>query len=108
MTCPAMKLANKIEVHLKLDETPGYHLTNEDQQMIIDCLRFTSMYEVEKGELMAYVKGLHDANNIIGALWSDLFNKDLIRAEGSDYFDKWRGRIRALAIIDPPGGTKPS
>ncbi|MBR0875015.1 hypothetical protein JQ633_31975 [Bradyrhizobium tropiciagri] len=42
MTCPAAQLANKIEVHLKLDETPGYYLSTEDQQMIVDCLRFTS------------------------------------------------------------------
>lgn len=42
---PALILANKIEVHLKLDETPGYYLTKEDQQMIIDCLRFAAMTE---------------------------------------------------------------
>lgn len=42
MACPAALLANKIEVHLTLDETPGYFLSQEDQRMIIDCLRFTS------------------------------------------------------------------
>jgi hypothetical protein len=42
---PALILANKIEIHLKLDETPGYYLTNEDQRMIIDCLRFAGLTE---------------------------------------------------------------
>lgn len=47
MTCPAEVLANKIEVHLKLDETPGYYLSTEDQQMIIECLRFASRSKSE-------------------------------------------------------------
>ena len=108
MTCPAKLFANKIEVHLKLAETPGYHLSSEEQRMIIDCLRFTSMYEVAPEHMVTYAQGLHDANSMVGALWSDLFNKDLVKSEGADYFDKWRDRIRALAIIEAPGGVSHS
>lgn len=58
-----------------------------------------------ESELKAYAKGLHDADEMIGALWSDLFNKDMVKAGGADYFDSWRGRIRALAIIEAPAGV---
>jgi hypothetical protein len=34
------ELANKIEVHIKLDETPGYFLSQEDQEAIVAALRF--------------------------------------------------------------------
>ena len=94
--CPALLLSNKIELHLKLDKTPGYYLTKEDQEIIIDCLRFTSRYQ---DDLSAYVKGVHDADAIVGALWSDLFNKDLVKAAAADYFDKWRTRIRGLGSL---------
>ncbi len=43
-------------------------------------------------------KGIQDADAMVGALWTDLFNKDLIKPDGADYFDRWRGRIRALAV----------
>lgn len=61
-----------------------------------------------KEELEAYARGLHDANEMVGALWSDLFNKDLVKAAGADYFDKWRDRIKALAVTERPNGTSPS
>ena len=38
-------LANKIELHLLLDETPGYILTKDDLEAIIESLRFASRYE---------------------------------------------------------------
>jgi len=66
----------KIAEHLKL-EKQGQRMTRD--------------------EIAAYAKGLRDADEMIGALWSDLFNKDLIKAAGADYFDKWRGRISELA-----------
>jgi hypothetical protein len=34
-------------------------------------------------------------DRFIGALWTDLFNKDLVKAEGAHFFDQWRERIRA-------------
>lgn len=37
------ELANKIELHITLDATPGYHLTQEDQEAIVAALRFTDM-----------------------------------------------------------------
>jgi hypothetical protein len=37
------EIANKIELHLKLDESPGYHLSTEDQEAIIEALRFTDL-----------------------------------------------------------------
>lgn len=37
------ELANKIELHIKLDETPGYNLTQEDQEVIVAALRFTDL-----------------------------------------------------------------
>lgn len=37
------ELANKIELHIKLDETPGYNLTQEDQEAIVAALRFTDL-----------------------------------------------------------------
>jgi hypothetical protein len=43
-----------------------------------------------------YAQGVADADQLIGCLWVDLFNKDLVKASGADYFDKWRDRIRAL------------
>src|SRR5205809_7228678 len=64
--CPALLLADKIELHLKLDETPGYYLTKEDQEIIIDSLRFTSRYQDDPS---TYVKGVHDADAMVGALW---------------------------------------
>lgn len=50
----------------------------------------------------AYAQGVADADQLIGCLWVDLFNKDLVKASGADYFDKWRDRIRALKS----GGAK--
>ncbi len=43
-------------------------------------------------------KAIQEADAMVGALWTDLFNKDLVLAEGADYFDKWRLRIRALTL----------
>lgn len=66
--CPASALADKIELHLKLDETPGYYLSVEDQQIIIDCLRFTSQYrpapmsdDPEKQAIIKLVNGFANA-----------------------------------------------
>lgn len=42
MGCPYTELANKIEVHLSLDETPGYYLSEADQTMIVRALRYAS------------------------------------------------------------------
>lgn len=39
---------------------------------------------------------IDEANQMVGALWSDLFNKDLVKAAGAEYFDRWRERIKAL------------
>jgi hypothetical protein len=44
----------------------------------------------------SYSAGLKAANEMVGALWSDLFNKDLVKAAGADFFDKWRQRIKDL------------
>ncbi len=44
------------------------------------------------------VRVIQEADALVGALWTDLWNKDLIKPDGADYFDKWRGRIRALAV----------
>ncbi len=43
------------------------------------------------------VRVIQEADAMVGALWTDLFNKDLIKPDGADYFDKWRERIRALS-----------
>lgn len=48
----------------------------------------------------SYTAGINDADAILGALWSDLFNKDLVKAEAADFFDRWRGRLRAKAAAD--------
>lgn len=42
MACPYAELANKIEIHLKLDETPGYFLSETEQKTIIEALRYAS------------------------------------------------------------------
>jgi hypothetical protein len=34
-------------------------------------------------------------DRFVGALWTDLFDNDLVKSEGADTFDKWRERIRA-------------
>lgn len=40
MSDPTVELANKIDLHLKIDVPgAGYFLTEEDQRMIVDCLR---------------------------------------------------------------------
>ncbi len=49
----------------------------------------------------SYNQGLADADVLIGALWSDLFNKDLVKAAGADYFDTWRARIKELKASEP-------
>lgn len=45
MACPYAELANKIEIHLMLDETPGYYLSQAEQEMIVEALRYTSEHE---------------------------------------------------------------
>lgn len=43
MTCPYAELANKIELHQKIDvPSVGYILTELDVQTIIEALRYTS------------------------------------------------------------------
>lgn len=42
MDDPLLVLADKIELHVKLRCDAGYYLTEEDQEAIIRCLRFTS------------------------------------------------------------------
>jgi hypothetical protein len=42
MPCPYQELANKMEVHQKLDGSPGYYLSELDVQTIIEALRYTS------------------------------------------------------------------
>jgi hypothetical protein len=54
--------------------------------------------EQEEARADGYSKGVEDANQMVGALWSDLFNKDLVKAEGAEFFDKWRARIKALTL----------
>jgi hypothetical protein len=56
-----------------------------------------------QGELEAYAKGVRDADEMVGALWSDLFNKDMVNRGADWFFDKWRARIRDLAIVSPSG-----
>lgn len=43
---------------------------------------------------------LDEADKLIGALWVDLFDKDLVKSEGADVFDKWRERLRDLATTE--------
>jgi hypothetical protein len=45
---------------------------------------------------VGYVEGLNAADEIIGALWSDLFNKDMVNRGADEFFDRWRSRLRAL------------
>ncbi len=43
MTSDDMKqLADKIDLHLTLDRSPGYHLSDEDQRMIVAALRLAA------------------------------------------------------------------
>lgn len=42
MPCPYAELANKIEIHDKLEGSPGYHLSRVEIQTIIEALRYTS------------------------------------------------------------------
>lgn len=37
------ELANKIELHIKLDKSPGFFLTQEDQEAIISALRYADL-----------------------------------------------------------------
>ena len=39
-----LDLADKIDLSLILDDHPGYYLTKEEQQWIIDCLRQVGGY----------------------------------------------------------------
>lgn len=55
----------------------------------------------------SYTTGINDADSIIGALWSDLFNKDLIKSEGADVFDNWRGRLRSMRSADSAPFKRP-
>lgn len=43
-----------------------------------------------------YIEGINAADQIIGALWSDLFNKDMVNGGADDLFDHWRFRLRAM------------
>ena len=47
---PALILADKIEIHLALDKTPGYFLSVEDQKLIVECLRFTVANQTKKND----------------------------------------------------------
>jgi hypothetical protein len=42
MTCPAKKLADKIDLHIKLGEnSPGFALTDDDMKLIVATMRET-------------------------------------------------------------------
>jgi hypothetical protein len=41
------ELANKIEVHIKLDASQGYYLSQEDQEAIVWALRIADKLEKE-------------------------------------------------------------
>lgn len=40
MTCSYDELANKLEVHQKVNGSPGFHLSELEIQTIIEALRF--------------------------------------------------------------------
>jgi hypothetical protein len=42
MPCPYQELANKMDVHQKLDGSPGFHLSELEVQTIIEALRYTA------------------------------------------------------------------
>jgi len=42
MTCSYEELANKLEVHQKMDGSPGFHLSELEVRIIIEALRYTA------------------------------------------------------------------
>lgn len=42
MTCLYDELANKLEVHQKVNGSPGFHLSELEIQTIIEALRYTA------------------------------------------------------------------
>jgi len=42
MACPYETLADKIDLHRKLDGSPGYHLSALDIETIVQALRYAS------------------------------------------------------------------
>ena len=42
MTCPYENLANKIDLHRKIDGSPGYLLSALEVETIVQALRYTS------------------------------------------------------------------
>ncbi len=42
MTCPYETLANKIDLHRKVEGSPGYYLSELEIQTIVEALRYTS------------------------------------------------------------------
>ncbi len=80
-------------------------LEENEAAVIAYCILKGALEEPEPisdADLPTDVRGcIQEADAMVGALWTDLFNKDLIKPDGADYFDKWRERIRALGeIID--------
>lgn len=52
----------------------------------------------------SYSAGLRAANEIVGSLWSDLVNKDMVNRGAEYFFDRWRQRIRDLDPTLPRPG----
>lgn len=70
------------------------------RQAFAECLdNFARVYataELEAQHRKTWALALIEANKHIGGLWADLVDIDLVNTGASDYFGKWRERIRAL------------
>ena len=40
---------------------------------------------------------LRETDQMVGALWADLFNKDMVKPGADWFFDKWRAQMRDIA-----------
>jgi hypothetical protein len=52
---------------------------------------------IEALEARTYEQGIMDADQMVGALWADLFDNNMVKSQGAWWFDKWRARIKELA-----------
>jgi hypothetical protein len=80
---------------MKVHSKPAWAIASRYSSVLASETRDLAA-QIDAAREAAYAQAIQDANQMIGALWSDLFNKDLVKAAGADYFDRWRDRIKAL------------
>jgi hypothetical protein len=78
---------------------------NDLQQELRHSLSM-KLLDTANARIEALEAALLETDEMVGALWADLFNKDMVKPGADWFFDKWRARMREItrAALDKDAG----